>query len=102
MPATKEYKLLQLRQYLSGETLKAIENLGHSVIAYEAAKDRLERKYGGRRRQIGIHLEELEQFKQIRLGNSRDLELFADLLEVAIINLKEAGQNMGAWSWCPV
>lgn len=26
-PATSEYKLLQLRQYLSGEALKAVENL---------------------------------------------------------------------------
>ena len=36
-PATAEYKLLQLRQYLSGEALKAIENLGHSVAAYQIA-----------------------------------------------------------------
>lgn len=47
-PATGEYKLLQLRQYLSGEALKVIENLGHSSTAYKAAKERLERKYGGR------------------------------------------------------
>ena len=45
--ATGEYKLLQLRQYLTGEALKAIENLGHSAFAHEAAKERLERKYGG-------------------------------------------------------
>ena len=56
-------------------------------MAYKAAKERLERKYGGRRRQIGIYLEELEQFKQIWLGNSRDLEHFADPLDVAVINL---------------
>ena len=54
-------------------------------MAYEAMMDRLERKYGGRRRQIAIYLEELEQFKQIRIGNSRDLEHFADLLDVAVI-----------------
>ena len=53
-PATGEYKLLQLRQYLSGEALNVIENLGHSSTAYEAAKERLERKYGGRRRQIAM------------------------------------------------
>lgn len=52
-PATAEYKLLQLRQYLSGDALKVIENLGHSATAYEAAKDRLERKFDGKRRQIG-------------------------------------------------
>ena len=30
-PATGEYKLLQLRQYLTGDVLKAIEGLGHSA-----------------------------------------------------------------------
>jgi enterochelin esterase-like enzyme len=49
-PATAEYKLLQLRYYLRGEALRAVENLGHSATAYEAAKERLERKYGGIRR----------------------------------------------------
>ena len=58
-PATAEYKLLQLRQYLSGEALKVIENLGHSAAAYQIAKERLERKFGGQRRQIAIYLEEL-------------------------------------------
>ena len=38
-PATGGYKL-QLRQYLAGDALKAIENLGHSTVAYEAAKER--------------------------------------------------------------
>lgn len=57
--ATTEYKLLQLRQYISGEALKVIDNLGHSAAAYEAAKVRLERKYGGKHRQIALYLEEL-------------------------------------------
>ena len=92
-PATGEYKLLQLRQYLSGEALNVIENMGHSSTAYEAAKERLERKYGGRRRQIAMYIEELEQFKQIKSGNARDLDKFADLLDIAIINLKEANQT---------
>ena len=46
-PATAEYKLLQLRSYLRGEALKAIESLGHSPAAYEAAKTRLDHKFGG-------------------------------------------------------
>ena len=90
-PATPENKLLQLRQYVSGEALQTIESLGHSATAYEAAKERLERKYGGRRRQIAVYLEDLENFKQVRSGNARDLEQLADLLDIAIINLKEAG-----------
>ena len=68
-PATPEYKLLQLRQYLSGEALKTIDSLGHSGYAYEAAKERLERKFGGKQRQIAINLEELETFKPIRPNN---------------------------------
>ena len=92
-PATGEYKLLQLRQYLSGEALKTIENLGHSGAAYEAAEERLERKFGGMRRQISIYIEELENFRQIRVGNAKDLEQFSDLLDIAMINLKESSQD---------
>ena len=92
-PATGEYKLLQLRQSLSGEALNVIENLGHSATAYEAAKERLERRCGGKRRQVAIYLEDLDKFQQIRPGNAQDLERFADLLEIAIMNLKEAGHH---------
>ena len=90
-PATPEYKLLQLRQYLSGEVLKVVELLGHSAAAYETAKERLERKFGGKRRQIALHLEALENFKPLRPGNARDLERLADLLDVT--DLKEAGRH---------
>ena len=88
-PATPEYKLLHLRQYLSGEVLKAIENLGHSGFAYESAKERLERKYGGQRRKVMLHMDELENFKPIRVDHPKDVEKFADLLDIAVINLKE-------------
>eukprot|EP00795_Rhopilema_esculentum_P012680 gene12680-3393_t len=89
-PATAEYKLLQLRQYLSGEALSAIDGLGHSAFAYEAAKERLERKYGGTRRKVMIYLDELDNFKPIREDHPRDIERFADLLDVAVTNLREA------------
>ena len=92
-PATGEYKLLQLRQCLSGEALSVIENLGHSASAYEVAKERLERRYGGKRRQVALYLEDLESFQKIRPGNAKDLEKFADILEIAIINLKETGHH---------
>ena len=35
----------------------------------------------------------MDNFKQLRTGNAKDLEKFADLLDVAIINLQEAGQD---------
>jgi len=91
-PATPEYKLLQLRQYLSGDALKVIESLGHSASAYEAAKSRLERKYGGKRRQVALYLEEVENLRPLRPGNAKDIEKFADVLDVTVINLKEAGR----------
>ena len=68
-PATGEYKLLQLRQCLSGEALKAIESLGHSATAYQAAKERLERKFGGQRQKVALYLEEIDQFRPVRPGN---------------------------------
>ena len=88
-PTTPEYKLLQLRQNLSGEALKAVEPLGHSSAAYDRAKERLECKFGGKRHQITLHLEELENFKPLRPGNARDLEKLADLLDVTVVNLSE-------------
>ena len=51
------------------------------------------RKFGGRRRQIALYLEELEQFRQIRPGNAKDIEEFADLLDIVMINLQEAGHH---------
>lgn len=48
-PATPDYKLLQLRQHLSGEALKIVEPFGHSAAAYEVAIAPLERKLGGER-----------------------------------------------------
>jgi len=91
-PMSAEYKLLQLRQYLAGEALRTIENLGHSAASYEAAKERLERKFGGTRRHIALQLDAIDKFRPIRPGNANDFEKFADLLDLTLINLQEAGR----------
>ena len=80
-PVTPEYKVLQLRQHLTGEALKCIENLEHSAG-----------KSGGLRRRLTLYIEQLEGFRSIQYGNAKDLEQFADLLDVAIINLRESRQ----------
>ena len=85
--------MLQLRQYVSGEALNSVDNLGYSPVAYECTKDRLERKYGGKDCRKAIFLEDLEQFRQIQPGNAEELERFADLLDMTVINLKEAGEH---------
>ena len=40
-PAMPEYKLLQLRHCLTGETLKSIESLSHSATAYHVAMEKI-------------------------------------------------------------
>ena len=92
-PVTPEYKLLQLRECLSGEALRTIQNLGHSGTAYEAAKQRLERKFGGERRKIALNLEQLERFKPMQDENLRELEKITDILDMVIVNLEEAERD---------
>ena len=82
--ASPEYKLLRLHECLQGEALQVNENLGHSAAAYETAKTRLERKYRGKRTALTLRLEELDAFKQIREGNEKDLEHFAELLDAVV------------------
>ena len=40
-----------------------------------------------------MHLEELENIKSLRPGNAGDIERFADLLDVTVVNLKEANRH---------
>ena len=63
--------------------------LGFSEAAYETAKARLLRKYGGSRRQVQVNLEELKKMNMLREDDDKSLEKFADVLERAVINLKE-------------
>ena len=67
-----------------------IKSLGYSATTYEAAKDRLERKFGGKRWQIALYLEEIDSFRPVQYGSAKDLEKYADLLDIAFVNLKEA------------
>ena len=94
-PISPTLKLLQLRQYVAGEALRCIERLGYAPDSYHKAMERLERKFGGTRRQVMVYLDELERFKPLHGDrvNAQDLEQFSDLLEVAVTNLKAAGRQ---------
>ena len=92
MPITAELKLLRLRQCLSGTPLKSIETYGYLAAANQAAL-RLELKYGGHRRQAAVHIEALHKKAVIPDGNGAQMERFADLLQAAVINLKDTGQE---------
>ena len=85
-PASQEHKLLQLRQYVCGEALAAIERPGFSSAAYQAALDLLNRKYGGKRRRVAFQLEEFDKIEVVRFSRPKDLEVSVDLLQKAIVN----------------
>ena len=63
---------------------RCIESLGHSVFAYQEAKERLERKYGGTRRKVMLYLDALDNLKPIRKDHAKDVEKFADLFDIAV------------------
>ena len=84
-----QFKMLRLEACLPGEAANTLKGLGYSLEAYKAAKARLFRKYGGSRRQIQSHLEELKKLQPIQDNNAKELETFADVLERAVITLKE-------------
>ena len=88
-----QFKMLHLEACLAGEAANTIKGLGYSLEAYEAAKARLFRKYGGSRRQIQSHLEELKKLQPIQDNNAKELETFANVLERAVITLKENNRN---------
>lgn len=88
-----QFKMLRLEACLAGEAANTIKGLGYSLESYEAAKARLFRKYGGSRRQVQSHLEELRKLKPLRDNNAKELETFADVLERAVITLKENGRD---------
>ena len=68
--------------------LQLLEGVGYNADAYEIAKNRLGRRYGGERRKVGLFLEEVEKFDRIKQGNAIDLERFSNFLDVLVLNLK--------------
>ena len=84
-----QFKMLRLEGCLTGEAAETVKGLGYSEAAYETAKARLLRKYGGSRRQVQGNLEELKKMNTLREDDAKALEKFADVLERAVINLKE-------------
>ena len=66
-----------------------MKGLGYSDHAYEAVKARLNRKFGGNRRQVQANIDELRKMRPINAYNPRELERFADVMERTVVSLKE-------------
>ncbi len=88
-----EHKMLRLHETLEDEPKRILSSLGYSERAYKTAMKRLDRKYGGNRRRVRIRLEDVENFKQVKDNNEKDLQSLAELLDVLIVNLSEAGDE---------
>ena len=84
-----QFKMLQHESCLEGEVAETVKELGYLDHAYEAAKARLNRKYGGNRRQVQAYIDELGKMRPIKVDNPRELERFADILERTVVSLKE-------------
>ena len=59
-------KMARFRECLSGRALKAIRGLGVSEAEYIEAKEIIQSKYGGERRQLRAYMEELEKTQPLR------------------------------------
>ena len=66
-----------------------VKGLGYSDHAYEAAKARLDQKYGGNRPQVQAYIDELRKMRPINADNPRELERFTDIVERTVVFLKE-------------
>ncbi len=65
--------------------------LRKSVNAYERAKSKLEKKYGGERRLIIKHLTALRDLPKVKLHNFKDMENFLLILDRVTIGLQDSG-----------
>ena len=60
---------------------------------YEAAKVKLNKKFGGQCCQLAWYMDELERLPSISGFGARDFEKLTDLLEVAVVNLQDTGDH---------
>ena len=67
-------EMARLRQSLSREALTAVRCLGVSSLVYEGAKNILNTKFGGERRQLRAYMDQLESMPQIK---PRDINIMS-------------------------
>ena len=87
-------KVLRLQSSLTGKALALVKDLGYSVNAYETAKEKLERKYGGERCLHIKHLTALRGWQKGRPRNLEDMENFQGILKRVWIALKDCGPEL--------
>ena len=85
-------KMARLRQSLTGVALDSIRGLGVSGPEYDEAKEILKTKFGGQRRQLRAHLDDLERLPPLRAADVQGFERFTDLVRVTVVKLQAEGK----------
>jgi hypothetical protein len=65
------FKMVMLKNCLSGAALDLVKRLGYSDIQYEMAVAKLHQRYGGEKRLIQRHIESITSVKPERRGLGR-------------------------------
>ncbi len=86
-------KMARLRQSLKGTALEAIRGLGVSSPEYEEAKEILNTKFGGQRRQLQAYMDQLEAMPSLKGGDVQGFERFADLVRITVVKLRAEGRD---------
>ena len=84
-----QFEMLWLESCLEGEAAETVKGLGYLDHAYRAAKARLNQKYRRNRRQVQAHIDELRKMRPINADNPRELERFADMVEMTVVSLRK-------------
>jgi hypothetical protein len=86
-------KMARFRECLSGRALEAIRGLGVSEAEYNEAKEIIQSKFGGERRQLRAYMEELEKTPPLRNNDVASFDRFTDLVRVTVAKLKAEGRE---------
>ena len=86
-------KMARLRQCLFGNALESIRGLGISEPEYEEAKEILQSKFGGQRRQLRAYMDQLEKMASLRRHDVQGFEKFADLVRITVVKLQAEGRE---------
>ena len=82
-------KMLRLLGCLSGKARETVKDLGFTSSTYERAKEKLERKYGGRRRQTLTQLSTLRALLKVKRHNLEDLDNLLTILDRILVALRD-------------
>ena len=85
-------KMARLRQSLTGIALDSICGLGVSEPEYKEAKEILNSKFGGQRRQLHAYLDDLERMHPLRATDVEGFASFTDLVRVTVVKLQTEGK----------